>query len=437
MCWLCKAVDHVFDSLDPYLDSGTSFKRYAYKKKLHGNTNRKKTQERKRTRSTSVKRGKQHSGRYVQNINKQVELSRSIDENQKKNVRLKIHKQYNVYDHFYHKNRLRRTNSMPVYTSRPQIVHRKTLAIEGQRVKGISRSAKDLRSRSSERSLARRGLKRSRSEGANVDKSRKHPQISRKAKKQPRRAYSRSPSRAIRRRHHSHEEIVHRKIQRNLGSAGLSAKGSAKERSPSARYARGPRSVRSARDGPPWTSREMSLKHLSMEGERSQKNRNEPQNSSRNRSRNYSVNPVTNSEKFNLKNSLKNKNNESEKREIIHRDSRSQAKRGSDLRHSANMQQYTESSEESQEEEEYEEEYEEDCEERSDERSASWYDRRGSIRIRRDIREEYFRMMEELFILSGDGIRSKKFFHSFLLRRIGRELEKEFGFGSQHKNIKE
>ena len=101
------------------------------------------------------------------------------------------------------------------------------------------------------------------------------------------------------------------------------------------------------------------------------------------------------------------------------------------------MQQYTESSEESQEEEEYEEEYEEDCEERSDERSASWYDRRGSIRIRRDIREEYFRMMEELFILSGDGIRSKKFFHSFLLRRIGRELEKEFGFGSQHKNIKE
>ena len=326
---------------------------------------------------------------------------------------------------------------MPVYTSRPQIVHRKTLAIEGQRVKGISRSTKDLRSRSSERSLARRGLKRSRSEGANVDKSRKHPTISRKAKKQPRRAYSRSPSRAIRRRHHSHEEIAHRKIQRNLGSAGLSAKGSAKERSPSARYARGPRSVRSARDGPPWTSREMSLKHLSMEGERSQKNRNEPQNSSRNRSRNYSVNPVTNSEKLNLKSSLKNKNNESEKREIIHRDSRSQAKRGSDLRHSANMQQYTESSEESQEEEEYEEEYEEDCEERSDERSASWYDRRGSIRIRRDIREEYFRMMEELFILSGDGIRGKKFFHSFLLRRIGRELEKEFGFGSQHKNIKE
>ena len=371
MCWLCKAVDHVFDSLDPYLDSGTSFKRYAYKKKLHRNTSRKKTQERKRTRSTSVKGGKQYSGRYVQNINKQVELGKSFDENQKKNVRLKIHKQYNIYDHFYHKNKLRRTNSMPVYTSRPHIVHRKILAIEGQRVKGISRSAKDLTSRSSERSLGRRGLKRSRSEGANVDKSRKHPQISRKAQKQPRRAYSRSPSRAIR-RHHSHEEIVHRKSHRNLGSAGLSAKGSAKERSPSARYARGPRSVRSARDGPPWTSREMSLKHLSMEGERSQKNGNEPQNSSRNRSRNYSVNPVTNSENVNLKSSLKNKNNESEKREIIHRDSRSQAKRGSDLRHSANMQQYTESSEESQEEEEYEE-YEEDCEERS----ASWYDRRG------------------------------------------------------------
>ena len=415
-------MDHVFDSLDPYLDSGTSFKRYTYKKKLHGNTGRKNTQEIKRTRSTSVKREKQHTGRYVQNKNKKVELSRSIDENKKQNVQLKINKQYNVYDHIYHKNQLRRASSMPAYTSRPQIVHRKTLAIEGPRVKGISRSAKDLRSRSSERSLARRGLKRSGSEGANVDKNgeinRKHTQISRKVKEQPRRAYSHSPRRAVRRRHHSHDEIVHRRNQRNLESSRPSATKSVRGIPSSVKYVSGPQSVRSARDGP---SRERSQKHLYMEDERSLKNRNKPQNSSRNRSRNYSAsNPVTN---VNLKSSLKNKNFESE---MIHRDSRFHAERGSDLRHSTNMQQYSESSESSQEEEEYEEEYEENCEERSEERSASWYDRMESIRIRREIREEYFRMMEELFILSGDGIHSENFCFFFRCMTKGGELKKNY-----------
>ena len=405
MCWLCKAVDHVFDSLEPYLDSSTLFKRYTYKKKLHGNTSRKKTQESKRTLSTGVKGGKQQIGRYVQN--KQVELSRSIDENKKNNVRLKINKQYNVYDHIYHKNKLRRTSSMPVYTSRPQIVQRKILAIEGLRVKGISRSAKDLRSRSSERSLARRSLKRSRSEGANVDKSgiinRKNMQISRKVKEQHRRAYSRSPSRAIRRRHHSHDETVHRGRQRNLKSSRPSGLKLGKERPPSER---GPQSARSVKGGPESPSRERSLNRLSMKRERAMKNRNAPQKTSRKRSRNYS-NPVTNSENVNLKSSLKNKNYESEEREMIHRSSIYHAERGSDLRYSANRQQHSESSEESKEEANYEEEYEEDCEERSEETSASWYDRMEDIKIRRDIRQEYFRMMEELFILSGDGIHSK------------------------------
>ena len=418
MCWLCKAVDHVFDSLDPCLDSSTSFKRYTYKKKLHGNTSSKKTQERKGTLSTGFKKRKQQTGRYVQN--KEVELSRNINENKKKNVRLKIIKQYNVYDHIYHKNKLRRTSSMPVSTSRPQIVQRKILAVEGPRVKGISRSAKDLRSRSSERSLARRGLKRSRSEGANVDKNgiinRQHTQISRKVKEQSRKAYSHSPSRAIRRRHHSHNEIVHRGSQRNLESSRPSALKSAKER-PSARYARGPQSARSARDGPQWPTRERSLNHLSMDRERSVKNRNAPQKSSRKRSRNYSASrPVTNSEDVNLKSSLKTKNYESEEREMIHRGSRYHAERGSDLRKSASTQQYSESSEESQEEANYEEEeYEEDCEERSEERLASWYDRMEAIKIRRDIREEYFRIMEELFILSGDGIHSKNCLFIFVV----------------------
>ena len=378
MCWLCRAVDHVFDTLDPYLDSGTSFKRYTYKRRLHGNTS---NTPKKKTQSGS----KKSKHRYIRNKNKQVVLvDKNVTANDNKNVRVNVKKEYNVYDHIYHRNKLKRASSMPIYTSRPQIVHERTMAIEGPRVKGLSRSAKDLRSRSLERSLGRRGLKRSRSEGTDIRKSglvpnRRHIHSSKRVRRPPSRAYSYSPSRSSSRRHHSHDEIVHRRTQRDIRSQ------------------RSPYSARSARD--------RAIKHHTVQKQRSLKHRKEPRDSSKSRSNKYTDESVSSrksrpihGENTKLKSSLsrKSKNYTSREEDIVHSNTR---QGGVALRHN-----YSESStEESEEEDEEEEEYEEE-----NEISSSRHHISESLRIRRELRKEYFLMMEELFVMSGDGINSKR-----------------------------
>ena len=345
MCWLCRAVDHVFDSLDPYLDGETSFKRYTCKRKLHGNPNK---IFNKKIRGSS----KTSKHRYIQNRNKQVALvGKNVTSNDNKNVHLNIKKEYNVCDHIYHRNKLKRASSMPIYTSRPHLVHRTTLAIEGPRVKGISRSAKELRSRSLERSLARRGLERSRSEGGDTRRlgtssSRRHVHISRRIRRPTSRAQSYSPSRSSRRRrNHSHDEVIHRRTHKDISSSRPSS---------------------------------TAIKHHSVGKQESLKHAKGRKDSSRSRSYKY----VDESVNF-------------RKSRPVHKGT------------AAFIQSYSESSEEESEEgEEYEEEYEEKYGEENE--MSYWQDIKEQLRIRRELREEYFRMMKELFIMSGDGKNSKQ-----------------------------
>ena len=385
MCWLCRAVDHVFDSLDPYLDSGNSFKRYSYKKKLHGGTIN--TSKPKKKFFGNSKPSKQpHTGKYVQNENKLITLRKPANANTNENVHVTIKKEHNIYD-VYHRNNLKRARSVQTYINRPQIMHRKNLGIERSAVRGMAGSAKDLRSTSLQRSLAQKSKQRSRSEGTDIRRSstvpnRKNIQ-SRRVKRLPKRVHSYSPTRNIT-RHHSHDEIVHMRTHRNLGLSK-------------------PPSVKSLR--------ERAQKHQSVEGDRPLKHRNDPRHSSRNRTFKY-IDESLNSRKTGLKQkddtNLKGSSSKSIKKqipsseEIAHRESRLDVRGAVAFSHS-----YSESNEEESEEEE--EEYDKEFVEENEEISSPWQNKIESLRIRRGLRKEYFSVMDELFAMSGDGINSKEY----------------------------
>ncbi len=377
MCWLCRAVDHVFDSLDPYLDSRTSFKRYTYKKKLHGNSGVSKGRKIK-----AKKVGKQkheHSGRYRQNKNKQVVVQSASNVNDSRNTKVNIRRERNIVDHIYHRNNLKRTRSMPIYTGRHPVEHRRTLAIEGPKPNRLSRSARDLRSRSSNRSSVRQGrrLQRSHSEGADIrnrsNRKNVHIHRSRSAQRRSptRRALSARRSRSVSRRRHSYDEEIHKRNQRNLRSR--------------------PPSVKS--------TRKRALRHrqaLENDGH----NRH---NVKHHMIHHEAHRPV--SHQGSLKSSLKHNSNShhvSRNDDILHRDRKLNVKGAEALRYDFSQSSESEEEEEEEEEEEYsEEEYEE---------RRTWQIKE-SLRIRREEREEYFEMMEELFAMSGDGIHSKAIQH--------------------------